>query len=364
MSTLAHAPDPPPYDYSTDSSSALGEVLGSYQLDDRTRLVALHRTPHGAGLILDTEADTRTDPRLVGRLDADEPGAAAAALALEYLARPPRARRCRYVQPTDWLDEHEAPPPSPMGEAILWDPEGGRHRLVHRSAGVAGWYAESSDGLDSHPMTMEYTVARVGAAAVCGATRRLLPSLAAWSRGHLERELAAMDGATREDDLDAILHSPGSGSFRIAELDGELRWIADPGSEPRTVRAACGAVATYEPVVGLTRLAIRRGEANTSRLQRELADVEALRTTLNRGIRERFLAMATCDPRITRSEIARRCDRCRPRDDRPDASWVARRLGLKPSSGESVPTPWIAPAVLSLLATQGLGIDPSEVELA
>jgi hypothetical protein len=46
-----------------------------------------------------------------------------------------------------------------------------------------------------------------------------------------------------------------------------------------------------------------------------------------------------------------------------ETSWLARRLGIAPEGGESTPTPWIHSDVLALIARSGLGISPREVEL-
>jgi len=46
-----------------------------------------------------------------------------------------------------------------------------------------------------------------------------------------------------------------------------------------------------------------------------------------------------------------------------ETSWLARRLGLAPESGKNTPTPWIHTDVLALIARCGLGVSPREVEL-
>lgn len=46
-----------------------------------------------------------------------------------------------------------------------------------------------------------------------------------------------------------------------------------------------------------------------------------------------------------------------------ETSWLARRLGLLPEGGKSEPTPWIHSDVLALIARRGLGVSPREVEL-
>ena len=69
---------------------------------------------------------------------------------------------------------------------------------------------------------------------------------------------------------------------------------------------------------------------------------------------------------LSMSEIALRCGRVK-RDSKGnesgETSWLARRLGLLPDGGASAPTPWIHSDVLALIARQGLGLSPREVEV-
>jgi hypothetical protein len=46
-----------------------------------------------------------------------------------------------------------------------------------------------------------------------------------------------------------------------------------------------------------------------------------------------------------------------------ETSWLARRLGILPSAGEDAPTPWVRSDVLALIAREGLRVSPREVEL-
>jgi len=45
-----------------------------------------------------------------------------------------------------------------------------------------------------------------------------------------------------------------------------------------------------------------------------------------------------------------------------ETSWLARRLGILPEGGKQAPTPWIHSDVLALIARRGLGVSPREVE--
>lgn len=47
-----------------------------------------------------------------------------------------------------------------------------------------------------------------------------------------------------------------------------------------------------------------------------------------------------------------------------ETSWLARRIGIMPEGGEQTITPWIHSDVLAAIARKGLGICPREVELA
>jgi hypothetical protein len=46
-----------------------------------------------------------------------------------------------------------------------------------------------------------------------------------------------------------------------------------------------------------------------------------------------------------------------------ETSWVARRIGLMPEGGEKAITPWVHVDVLATIARKGLGVSPREVEL-
>ena len=80
-----------------------------------------------------------------------------------------------------------------------------------------------------------------------------------------------------------------------------------------------------------------------------------------------MVALATIERQgLSLSEIAIRCGRVK-RDckgnESGETSWLARRLGILPEGGRSAPTPWIHSDVLALIARDGLGVSPREVEL-
>jgi hypothetical protein len=67
------------------------------------------------------------------------------------------------------------------------------------------------------------------------------------------------------------------------------------------------------------------------------------------------------------SEIALRCGRIK-RDKHGnqsgDTSWLARRIGQLSDAGKTTPTRWVHSDTLALIARDGLGISPREVEVA
>ena len=100
-------------------------------------------------------------------------------------------------------------------------------------------------------------------------------------------------------------------------------------------------------------------------LRTELARVLRSPIVLNRGVREAVLARVGRGE-TTMSEIAIRCGRLKkdPKGHRSgETSWLARRIGLLPEGGHRTPTPWVHSDVLALIAREGLGVAPREVEL-
>ena len=136
-----------------------------------------------------------------------------------------------------------------------------------------------------------------------------------------------------------------------------------------SVRDVVACMESYEPVRSLTleAIAFYRGEPQVSvaMLGLELERVDCSPLVLNRLLRE--TALATIERQgVSVSEIAKRCGRVK-RDSRGrvsgETSWLARRLGILPSAGESAPTPWVHTDVLALIAREGLRVSPREVEL-
>jgi hypothetical protein len=165
-------------------------------------------------------------------------------------------------------------------------------------------------------------------------------------------------------------------SYTLERLRGrllipELRWCRRDADLARTVsvREAVAALESYEPIRTLTLRALhaRRHDEGTSTsvLGAELVRLQASPIVLNRALREAVQRAVQRDE-LSMSEIAIRCGRVK-RDRRGneagETSWLARRIGLAPDGGHSSPTPWIHCDVLALIARNGLGVSPREVEL-
>jgi hypothetical protein len=188
-------------------------------------------------------------------------------------------------------------------------------------------------------------------------------------------------GCAREIDLETPSGCAGEGAIYRLELActnsaaRELRWCRHPRqTDPAAamlvcLREAVGSLESYEPVCGLTDAALARyrddASVSTTVLRSELERLRESPIVLNRGLRQTVLVAIERNG-LSLSEIATRCGRVK-RDAKGntsgETSWLARRVGLLPESGSSRPTPWIHSDVLALIARNGLGISPREVEL-
>ncbi len=155
----------------------------------------------------------------------------------------------------------------------------------------------------------------------------------------------------------------------------ELRWIARVGSadaapaQTVSLREVVANLEHYEPTCSLTAsmLALHRGggKVSTSVLEAELVRVRESPIVLNRRLRETVLLRVEKHGQ-SMSEIALRCGRIkrdRKGNESGETSWLARRIGLLAEGGRSAPTRWIHSDVLALIARQGLGLSPREVEV-
>jgi hypothetical protein len=168
-------------------------------------------------------------------------------------------------------------------------------------------------------------------------------------------------------------------SFRLERFQTgmsipELRWGCLPSAGARewlpvSLREAIASLERYEPVRSLTVRAVALHEhaddVSVTVLRAELRRVQNSPIVLNRGLRKAVLNAVERRGQ-SMSEIAMRCGRVK-RDaagnESGETSWLARRLGLLPEGGRERATPWIHSDVLALIARDGLGVSPREVEV-
>jgi hypothetical protein len=267
--------------------------LGTYtDPHGRRREIVMRPGAYGSVLVIDEDAQTLGDRRLVAHLPCDEPAANAVVVSRLYLADP-HGRIARAVVPDDW---RRAPGAAPRPDA----PPAGSALVDARQCAF-----------------------------------RLAVRTAAWG-------------------------------------GGELRWTAadPPGETTGTVglRDVVGALEAYEPACAMTEHAVRRPPdplISTLALAGELERLRRSRTVLNRPLRE--AVQQAVDDGLSLSQIAARCGRHKSRRTAPrvgDTSWLGRRIGLVPEAGRDEPSPWIDTDVLALIAREGLGLDPRQVEPA
>jgi hypothetical protein len=152
-----------------------------------------------------------------------------------------------------------------------------------------------------------------------------------------------------------------------------LRWTVTTraGSARQVVplRQVFGLLQAYEPAASMTRAAtaahVHSAGVSVSALRAELDRACNSPVVLNRALRER-VERAVKGEGLSMSEIATRCGRvkrARSGGESGETSWLARRIGQLPEAGKDRPTPWVHSDVLALIARDGLGISPNEVEL-
>jgi len=284
--------------------------LGTYtDTGGRVRDVIAVPRADGCVLIVDRDAVTLGDRRLVACIAADEPVENAALVCELYLRD--TYRDCRRVSVEDL-----------RGAAIEPDPNG-------------------------------------------------LPEVESRLERPLERPPAA---ELSRRDRDGVLWSYRLEPIDVGGPNAELGWrrrVRGGGgmsSMSVCLRDVVGALESYEPVCGLTLGACRdyrddpRVCANALLIQ--LSRLRESPIVLNRGLREAVLRAGAHG--LSMSEIALRCGRIKhdcKGNHSGETSWLGRRLGILPESGTDHPTPWVHSDVLALIARDGLGISPREVEL-
>lgn len=296
-----------------------GEVLDRYvDRDGRRREVIERPGAAGSVLVIDRDATTLADRRLVAHLACDEPSRNAAVACALYMASPD-ASACRRLHAADLRCA-----PAPELQALAAEPL----PLTPRGA----WHGGAEGGDQADPM-------RAAAIALTAADGQ---------RFALELRFTGM-------------------SIPV------LRWCKQSTAAPETrivsLRDVVGGLESYEPARSLTARALAAHHldpaVSVAVLAVELERLNASRTVLNRGLRGAVLARVERES-LSMSEIALRCGRVK-RDRRGivsgETSWLARRIGIAPEAPGCAPTPWVHSEVLALIARTGLGISPREVEL-
>jgi hypothetical protein len=138
--------------------------------------------------------------------------------------------------------------------------------------------------------------------------------------------------------------------LRASGIAAELRWHREShgsrsgGVVMLSARDVVGALEAYEPVCAITRAAVARyrrdRRVSVSTLSVELRRIESSPIVLNRRLREAVLE-AVREHGRSFSAIAMSCGRVkhdRRGNGSGETSWLARRVGLLPSSPGAAPT--------------------------
>lgn len=276
--------------------------LGHYlDATDRRREVIARRGFAGSVLVVDRDADTLGDRRLVAHLSADEPLENAAIVCRLYLddARSSGCR-CRALRDEDL----ETAPLAETQETPGWG-------SLERD------WAEGLRDRDGHVYRLELVQ-----------TGMSIPELR-WQR------------RSPEDDEQR--------SVSVRHVIAALECY-----EPvRTITSSALALHQADPGVSVTLL------------RAEFERVLVSPIVLNRGLRQAVLATIARDELSMSEIATRcgRIKRDSRGNESGETSWLARRLGMLPEGGQESPTPWIHSDVLGLISRNGLGISPREVEL-
>jgi hypothetical protein len=286
---------------SPSSCATEHDLLGRYaDIEGHSREVVALPGALGSVLVVDRDASTLGDRRLVAHLASDEPAENAALVCSRYLQYS-RGRWSRLLTPEDLETAPFAEEPflharaqTPPSEVELID----RHGRGHRVEILAGERCCRQVCWCRHPPDAE----RAGLQVV--SVRDVIASMESYE-------------PVRSLTVEAIASYRGNRQVSVTRLELELERV---DSSP---------------------LVLNRG----------------LRETALRVIERQGLSMSEIAMRCGR--IKRDSRGCAS----GETSWLARRLGILPAAGESAPTPWVHSDVLALIARKGLGISPREVEL-
>lgn len=333
-------------------------MLASYA-DERGRRRELIALPGNAGsrLVVDRDAATLCDRRLLAHLAADEPPENARIVCDLYLADP--SKRCRRMRP----DDLRVP-------ALAAAPGASTEHDEKTDADGAGSTRRADNPDGGRPVDGECSDDPVGER----------PDGECLGDEDPDHDRPDGEGLDDRDGVRTVRRGAWSYSLRpVSERrqGTQLCWCRG------RVRDDCGRrggfrrvrlrdiVATfeaYEPVRALTASAIasHAGDSHVAvtQLSEEYERLCASPIVLNRGLRE--AVTRAVEQGTSLSEIALRCGflkRDRNGKVSGETSWLARRVGMMPEGGERRPTPWVHSDVLAVVARAGLGMSPRDVEV-
>ena len=185
--------------------------------------------------------------------------------------------------------------------------------------------------------------------------------------------MVGLAGRQQPPPASPVLVDSTGARYRLAATQSprEMRWQREQEGQLRVVsaREVVAALQDYEPVCTLTRAAIRAWRSarriSVATLGLELRRIETSPIVLNRRLRE-AVVRAVRERGVSLSAIAIACGREKhdPRGNGSgETSWLLRRVGLAPDRARGVCNPWVHSDTLALIAREGLGIAPREVEL-
>jgi hypothetical protein len=295
------APPPPRLTRPSQRSHDRARRLARYvDASGRAREVITRSGFAGSVLVVDRDADSLEDRRLVAHLGADEPRQNATIVCREYLERAKLCRAgCRAVRREDLsmdplADEHmhEWSATQRARGHDLTDGTGAIHRLELVQTGM------------SIPELRWRRLAKGETEGRCVSTRDVIAALASYEPVRLLSHSAL---AIHRDDPEVS----------VTVLRAELRRVLESS------------------------IVLNRGlrEAVLAAIEREQLSMSEIATRCGRVKRDRSGG------------------------ETGETSWLARRVGLLPEGGHAAPTPWVHSDVLGLISRRGLGISPREVEL-
>jgi hypothetical protein len=264
------------------------------------RELIARRGAAGSTLVLDRDAATRRDRRLVAHLGADEPRENATLVCDRYVSDAHRGR-CRRVTACD----------------LVGDPYANEATATTASA-VRIRASELSDPRD----TVIYRLDRVPGRSACALR---------WQAHFRCSECAEPRPVSLRQVVGALESYEPACELTLAAL-------AHYGRDPRVA-------------IGAIRGEHIRLRASPIVLNRRLREVVLAAIDLD-GVSMSEIALR-CG-RVKRDSKGNASG---------ETSWLARRIGLVPESGATRPTPWVHSDVLALIARAGLGVSPREVEL-